>query len=98
MCQACLEKNDGRPRGRPAKAGRGHSKVVTFGGVTEIKQPVDTVMRGEWEENTLLRRLLSEATVAVPAIDLGSQLSERERRYGRGREVVARRLHRSGLR
>ncbi|KAF6738388.1 LIM and calponin homology domains-containing protein 1 [Oryzias melastigma] len=86
VCQACLEKNDGRPRGRPAKAGRGHSKVVTFGGVTEIKQPVDTVMRGEWEENTLLRRLLSEATVAVPAIDLGSQLSERERSHIDGAE------------
>ncbi|XP_023813544.1 LIM and calponin homology domains-containing protein 1 isoform X2 [Oryzias latipes] len=78
VCQACLEKNDGRPHGRPAKAGRGHSKVVTFGGVTEIKQPVDTVMGSEWEENKLLRRLLSVATVAVPAIDLGSQLSERE--------------------
>uniref|UniRef100_A0A3P9ME40 LIM and calponin homology domains 1a n=1 Tax=Oryzias latipes TaxID=8090 RepID=A0A3P9ME40_ORYLA len=78
VCQACLEKNDGRPHGRPAKAGRGHSKVVTFGGVTEIKQPVDTVMGSEWEENELLRRLLSEATVVVPAIDLGSQLSERE--------------------
>ncbi|RVE76050.1 hypothetical protein OJAV_G00005030 [Oryzias javanicus] len=86
VCQACLEKNDGRPRGRPAKAGRGHSKVVTFGGVTEIKQPVDTVVGGEWEENKLLRRLLSEATVAVPAIDLGSQLSERERSHIDGAE------------
>lgn len=93
MCQACLEKNDGRPHGRPAKAGRGHSKVVTFGGVTEIKQPVDTVMGSEWEENKLLRRLLSVATVAVPAIDLGSQLSEREHRYGRGRVQLSSRTN-----
>lgn len=84
MCQACLEKNYGSPFSRSAKAGRSHSKVVTFGGVTEIEQPIDTVMSSEGEETELLRRLRSKATVAMPTIGLGSQLSERERRYGRG--------------
>nr|XP_046270945.1 LIM and calponin homology domains-containing protein 1-like isoform X2 [Scatophagus argus] len=78
VCQACLEKNYGGPFSGSAKAGRGHSKVVTFGGVTEIKQPIDTVMSSEGEETELLRRLLSKATVAMPTIGLGSQLSERE--------------------
>lgn len=84
VCQACLEKNYGGPFSGSAKAGRGHGKVVTFGGVTEIEQPIDTVMSSEGEETELLRRLLSKATVAMPTIGLGSQLSERERRYGRG--------------
>ncbi|GAA6234349.1 LIM and calponin homology domains-containing protein 1-like [Lates japonicus] len=79
VCQACLEKNYGSPFSGSAKAGRGHSKVVTFGGVTEIEQPIDTVTSNEGEETELLRRLLSKATVAMPTIRLGSQLSERER-------------------
>ncbi|XP_039469349.1 LIM domain only protein 7-like isoform X3 [Oreochromis aureus] len=79
VCQACLEKNYGGPFSGSAKAGRGHGKVVTFGGVTEIEQPIDTVMSSEGEETDLLRRLLSKATVAMPTIGLGSQLSERER-------------------
>lgn len=84
VCQACLQKNYGGPFSRSAKSGRDHSKVVTFGGVTEIEQPVDTVMSSEGEETELLRRLLSKATVAMPVVGLGSQLSQRERRYGRG--------------
>lgn len=84
VCQACLEKNCGSPLSGSAKAGRSHSKVVTFGGVTEIEQPIDTVASNEGEETELLRRLLSKATVAMPTIGLGSQLSEREGRYGRG--------------
>ncbi|CAK6973981.1 LIM and calponin homology domains-containing protein 1-like isoform X4 [Scomber scombrus] len=79
VCQACLEKNYGSPFSGSAKAGRGHSKVVTFGGVTEIEQPIDTVTSSEGEETELLRRLLSKATVAMPTIGLVSQLSERER-------------------
>ncbi|XP_042293031.1 LIM and calponin homology domains-containing protein 1-like isoform X2 [Thunnus maccoyii] len=79
VCQACLEKNYGSPFSGSAKAGRGQSKVVTFGGVTEIGQPIDTVTSSEGEETELLRRLLSKATVAMPTIGLGSQLSERER-------------------
>lgn len=84
VCQACLEKNYGSPLSGSAKAGRGHSKVVTFGGVTEIEQPIDTVVSNEGEQTELLRRLLSKATVAMPTTGLGSQLSEGERRYGRG--------------
>ncbi|XP_071360602.1 LIM and calponin homology domains-containing protein 1-like isoform X2 [Trachinotus anak] len=79
VCQACLEKSYGSPFSGSAKAGRSHSKVVTFGGVTEIEQPIDTVTSNEGEETELLRRLLSKATVAMPTIGLGSQLSERER-------------------
>ncbi|XP_047189981.1 LIM and calponin homology domains-containing protein 1a isoform X2 [Scophthalmus maximus] len=79
VCQACLEKSYGGPFSGSAKAGRGHIKVVTFGGVTEIEQPIDTVTSNEGEETELLRRLLSKATVAMPTIGLGSQLSERER-------------------
>ncbi|XP_039879741.1 LIM and calponin homology domains-containing protein 1-like isoform X2 [Simochromis diagramma] len=79
VCQACLVKNYGGPFSGSAKAGRGQGKVVTFGGVTEIEQPIDTVMSSEGEETELLRRLLSKATVAMPTIGLGSQLSERER-------------------
>uniref|UniRef100_A0A3B4G7D1 LIM and calponin homology domains-containing protein 1-like n=1 Tax=Pundamilia nyererei TaxID=303518 RepID=A0A3B4G7D1_9CICH len=79
VCQACLVKNYGGPFSGSAKAGRGQGKVVTFGGVTEIEQPIDTVMSSEGEETELLRRLLSKATVAMPTIGLGSQLSEWER-------------------
>lgn len=84
VCQACLVKNYGGPFSGSAKAGRGQGKVVTFGGVTEIEQPIDTVMSSEGEETELLRRLLSKATIAMPTIGLGSQLSEWEHRYGRG--------------
>uniref|UniRef100_UPI0037E8A751 microtubule-associated protein futsch-like n=1 Tax=Semicossyphus pulcher TaxID=241346 RepID=UPI0037E8A751 len=87
VCQACLEKNYGSPFSGSAKAGRGHSKVVTFGGVTEIEQPIDTVTSSEGEETELLRRLLSKATVAMPTIGLGSQLSERERSQVEGADV-----------
>ncbi|XP_041641242.1 LIM and calponin homology domains-containing protein 1-like isoform X2 [Cheilinus undulatus] len=78
VCQACLEKNYGSPFSGSAKAARGHSKVVTFGGVTEIEQPIETATSSEGEETELLRRLLSKATVAMPSIGLGSRLSERE--------------------
>lgn len=90
MCQACLEKKYGGPLGgASAKAGRGHSKVVTFGGVTELERTVGTAVAGEGEESGLLRRLLSKATVAMPTIGLKvSQLSEREGRYERGRTPV----------
>lgn len=84
MPQACLQKNDGSSFSGPAKAGRGHSKVVTFGGVTEIQQPIDTSLSREGEETELLRRLRSEAAVVMPTIDLVSQRSERERRYEPG--------------
>lgn len=86
MCHACLEKKYGGPLGgTSAKAGRGHSKVVTFGGATELEWPVGTAAAGEGEESGLLRRLLSKATVAMPTIGLKvSQLSEREGRYERG--------------
>ncbi|XP_037545768.1 LIM and calponin homology domains-containing protein 1 [Nematolebias whitei] len=75
VCQACLQRNFRSPFSGAAR--RGYSKVVTFGGVTEIVQPVDKVTSSEWEETELLRRLLSKATVAMPTIGLGSQLSER---------------------
>lgn len=84
MPQSCLQKNYGSSFSGSAKAGRGHSKVVTFGGVTEIQQPIDTSLSSEGEETELLRRLLSKATVAMPTIDLVSQRSERERRYELG--------------
>ncbi|XP_049427195.1 LIM and calponin homology domains-containing protein 1-like isoform X2 [Epinephelus fuscoguttatus] len=87
VCQACLQKNYGSPFSGSAKAGRGHSKVVTFGGVTEIGQPIDTVTSSEGEETELLRRLLSKTTVAMPTIGLGSQLSERERRQVDGADL-----------
>ncbi|XP_062420649.1 LIM and calponin homology domains-containing protein 1-like isoform X2 [Pungitius pungitius] len=79
VCRACLEQSHGSPFSGSAKAGRGHRKAVTFGGVIEIEQPVDTVTPREGKEAELLRRLLFEAPVAVPTIGLGSQLSERER-------------------
>ncbi|CAL1600908.1 unnamed protein product [Knipowitschia caucasica] len=69
VCQACLEKT-----GR-SKAGKGHGKVVTFGAVTEMEQPVDT---SEGEETHALRRLLPTAAVPMPTIGPGSRLSERE--------------------
>uniref|UniRef100_UPI003AAFC666 uncharacterized protein n=1 Tax=Centroberyx gerrardi TaxID=166262 RepID=UPI003AAFC666 len=78
VCQACLEKNYGSPFIGTAKVGHSHSKVVTFGGVTEIEQPINTVTPREGEETELLRRLLAKATVALPTIGLGSQLSQRE--------------------
>ncbi|XP_068444648.1 LIM and calponin homology domains-containing protein 1-like isoform X2 [Clinocottus analis] len=79
VCQACREKSYGSPFSGSANAGRSHSRVVTFGGVTEIEQPIDTVTSSEGKETELLRRLLSNATVAMPTIGLGSQLSEWER-------------------
>ena len=82
MGQACLQKNDGSPLTGSAKAGRGHSKVVTFGEVTAIEQPVHTVVSSKGEEAELLRRLLSKETVAIPTIGLVSQLCGWERRYG----------------
>lgn len=84
VCQSCLERNYGSPFSSSAKAGRDHSKVVTFGGVTEIEQPVDTVTSSKGEESELLRRFFPKATVAMPVVDLGSRLSEREHRYGQG--------------
>ncbi|XP_068177658.1 LIM and calponin homology domains-containing protein 1-like isoform X2 [Antennarius striatus] len=78
MCQACLEKNYGSPFSGSAKAGRGHSKVVTFGAVTEMKQPIDTATSSEGVETGVQRRLFSKTDVAMPTIRLGSQLSERE--------------------
>lgn len=84
VCQACLQRNYRSPFSGSAR--RGYSKVVTFGGVTEIGQPVDKVTSSEWEETELLRRLLSKATVAMPTIGLGSQLSERGHRYARGQK------------
>ncbi|KAK5926247.1 hypothetical protein CgunFtcFv8_021835 [Champsocephalus gunnari] len=87
VCQACLEKNYGSPFSGSAKARRGHCKVVTFGGVTEIEQPIDTIASSEGEETELLRRLLSKATVAMPTIDLGSQLSEREHSQVNGADL-----------
>ncbi|KAM8880179.1 uncharacterized protein AB9W97_015143 isoform 2-T2 [Spinachia spinachia] len=79
VCQACLENSYGSPFSGSAKAGRVHCKVVTFGGLTEIEQPIDTVASREGEETELLRRLLSKATVAMPTIGLSSKLSERGR-------------------
>ncbi|XP_056892854.1 LIM and calponin homology domains-containing protein 1-like isoform X5 [Takifugu flavidus] len=87
MPQACLQKNYGSSFSGSAKAGRGHNKVVTFGGVTEIQQPIDTSLSSEGEETELLRRLLSKATVAMPTIDLVSQRSERERRQVDGNDL-----------
>lgn len=86
VCQACLEKKFGvSVGGTSAKAGRGQSKVVTFGGVTELERPVGKATAGEGEESGLLRRLLSKATVAMPTIGPKvSRLSEREGRYERG--------------
>lgn len=81
MPQACLQKGS---FSGSAKAGRGHSKVVTFGGVTEIQQPIDTSFSSEGEDTELLRRLLSKATVAMPTSGLVSQRSEGERRYELG--------------
>lgn len=86
VCQACLEKKfGGSLSGTSAKAGQGQSKVVTFGGVTELERPVGKATAGEGVESGLLRRLLSKATVTMPTIGLKvSQLSEWEGRYERG--------------
>ncbi|XP_061626437.1 LIM and calponin homology domains-containing protein 1-like isoform X3 [Phyllopteryx taeniolatus] len=65
VCQACREKTYGSGE-------RGLSKSVRFGGVTEMGQPMGV------PESGLLGRLVSQATVAVPTIGLGSLLSERE--------------------
>lgn len=81
MCQACLQRTYGISGS--AKAGRGHGRVVTFGGLTEIEQVTEAAMsRGEELES--LRRLQSKATVAMTTVDLGFRLSEGDRRYGRG--------------
>ncbi|XP_077965305.1 uncharacterized protein LOC120825416 isoform X6 [Gasterosteus aculeatus] len=88
VCQACLEKSYGSPFSGSAMAGRGHCKVVTFGGVTEIEQPIDTVTSSEGAETELLRRLLSKATVAMPTIGLGAQLSERGRSQVDGADLT----------
>uniref|UniRef100_A0A8K9UB41 Calponin-homology (CH) domain-containing protein n=1 Tax=Oncorhynchus mykiss TaxID=8022 RepID=A0A8K9UB41_ONCMY len=79
VCQACLEKGSGTPDIISMATGsmRGCSKVVTFGGVTELEeQPISSSREGE--ESQLLRRLLAKATVAMPIIVLGSQLSEQQ--------------------
>ncbi|XP_064872012.1 daf-12-interacting protein 1-like [Oncorhynchus nerka] len=79
VCQACLEKVSGTPDIISMATGsmRGCSKVVTFGGVTELEeQPISSSREGE--ESQLLRRLLAKATVAMPIIALGSQLSEQQ--------------------
>ncbi|XP_028300072.1 LIM and calponin homology domains-containing protein 1-like isoform X2 [Gouania willdenowi] len=81
VCPACQQKSYGRPFNGSVNAGRGQGKVVTFGGVTEIEQPIDAVTSSEGEETELLRRLLSKATVAMPTIGLGSRFSERERSH-----------------
>ncbi|XP_052360931.1 cell surface glycoprotein 1-like isoform X2 [Oncorhynchus keta] len=79
VCQACLEKGSGTPDiiSKATGSMRGCSKVVTFGGVTELEeQPISSSREGE--ESQLLRRLLAKATVAMPIIALGSQLSEQQ--------------------
>ncbi|XP_055780152.1 daf-12-interacting protein 1-like [Salvelinus fontinalis] len=79
VCQACLEKGSGTPDIISLATGsmRGCSKVVTFGGVTELEeQPISSSREGE--ESQLLRRLLAKATVAMPIIALGFQLSEQQ--------------------
>ncbi|KAK6290812.1 hypothetical protein J4Q44_G00387910 [Coregonus suidteri] len=77
VCQACLEKGSGTPDIISTATGsiRGRSKFVTFGGVTELEEQSISSAR-EGEESQLLRRLLAKATVAMPIIGLGSQLSE----------------------
>ncbi|CAL8331281.1 unnamed protein product [Lota lota] len=78
VCEACQGSQVGSPLIGSAKAGRGHSKVVTFGGVTEIMQPSDALTPREGEQSDMLRRLLAKATIAMPTIDLVSRLSEGE--------------------
>ncbi|XP_045074037.1 LIM and calponin homology domains-containing protein 1 isoform X2 [Coregonus clupeaformis] len=82
VCQACLEKGSGTPDIISTATGsiRGRSKFVTFGGVTELEEQSISSAR-EGEESQLLRRLLAKATVAMPIIGLGSQLSEQPDRY-----------------
>ncbi|XP_032418514.1 LIM and calponin homology domains-containing protein 1-like isoform X3 [Xiphophorus hellerii] len=76
VCQACLQRTYGISGS--AKAGRGHGRVVTFGGLTEIEQPTAAVTSGG-EEPESLRRLQSKATVARTTVDLGFRLSEGDR-------------------
>ncbi|XP_043971662.1 LIM and calponin homology domains-containing protein 1-like isoform X1 [Gambusia affinis] len=76
VCQACLQRTYGISGS--AKAGRGHGRVVTFGGLTEIEQPTEALKSGG-EEPESLRRLQSKATVAMTTVDLGFQLSEGDR-------------------
>ncbi|XP_059903637.1 uncharacterized protein LOC132454350 isoform X4 [Gadus macrocephalus] len=81
-CGACQGSQvDGPPIGS-AKAGRSRSKVVTFGGVTEIMQP------REGEQSDTLRRLLAKATIAMPTIDLASRLREEERSQVNGSDPM----------
>ena len=82
LCKECLEKGSGSPVTDTATAGQGPSKVVTFGGVTELQQPISTVPSGQGEESELLKRMLAKATVAMPTIDMGSPLTKRAHRYG----------------
>ncbi|XP_030206901.1 serine/arginine repetitive matrix protein 2 isoform X1 [Gadus morhua] len=82
VCGACQGSQvDGPPIGS-AKAGRSRSKVVTFGGVTEIMQP------REGEQSDMLRRLLAKATIAMPTIDLASRLREEERSQVNGSDPM----------
>ncbi|XP_008399071.1 LIM and calponin homology domains-containing protein 1-like isoform X8 [Poecilia reticulata] len=78
VCQACLQRTYGISGS--AKAGRGHDRVVTFGGLTEIEQPTEAVTAGGGEEPESLRRLRSKATVAMTTVDLSSWLSDGNRR------------------
>ncbi|XP_008398755.1 LIM and calponin homology domains-containing protein 1-like isoform X4 [Poecilia reticulata] len=77
VCQACLQRTYGISGS--AKAGRGHDRVVTFGGLTEIEQPTEAVTAGGGEEPESLRRLRSKATVAMTTVDLSSWLSDGNR-------------------
>ena len=80
LCDACQGSPADGPLLGSARAGRGRSKVVTFGGVTEIMQPSEALTPREGEQSDMLRRLLAKATVAMPTIDLASRLREGERR------------------
>ncbi|XP_062333691.1 LIM and calponin homology domains-containing protein 1-like isoform X3 [Osmerus eperlanus] len=84
LCKACLEKGSGSPVPATATAGQGRSKVVTFGGVTELQQPISTIPSGQGEESELLKRMLAKATVAMPTIGMGSPLTERAHSRFRG--------------
>ncbi|XP_008398995.1 LIM and calponin homology domains-containing protein 1-like isoform X7 [Poecilia reticulata] len=79
VCQACLQRTYGISGS--AKAGRGHDRVVTFGGLTEIEQPTEAVTAGGGEEPESLRRLRSKATVAMTTVDLSSWLSDGNRSF-----------------
>ncbi|XP_014824152.1 PREDICTED: LIM and calponin homology domains-containing protein 1-like, partial [Poecilia mexicana] len=77
VCQACLQRTYGISGS--AKAGRGHGRVVTFGGLTEIEQPTEAVTAGGGEEPESIRRLQSKAAVSMTTVDLSSWLSEGNR-------------------